>query len=519
MDPIAQPSTTSVPGQGGQLTSRGIAWRLFFTCWVIFAFHFSPYVVRELYLTMNLAEKFSVRVDEYADLHPDLFQIPGRGAFLGNNPGMAFLAAVPYGLLLPIVNRVAPVRAPAPGEEVSAQYSESRHPSRIDFYRKVRERGLDIRLGVAAMITSVFFMAPLVALSAVVMFRILGRFGFSQTASMWLALLYGLGTPVFFRAGTMNQNLLVGLLDFYSFALVWREAGERGRGSALRYGAAGFLAGYAVFSDYTGVVGLGALGLFLLWQEASGDGPRSAFRKILPFILGALVPIGFLLLYQWHCFGSPWYPAQFYMPKEIFRGYPSSHGFGRPQPAALWGLLFDPLYGLFVFAPILALAFYHPALVRRRQNRVSLRAALFVWVFSIGIWVFCSSIDFTLRHQWQDGVRYMAPVVPFLFLLVADGLIRMPRAGACLFGFVSVLETWCLAMVREAPWISISRVFTDGLELPSLTTLMKVAPQYLPGLSNKVSPLPFFVFLVLLIWALWQARGLPGPAGRTASNK
>ena len=46
---------------------RSVQVRLFFICWLIYLLHWSPFVVRELYLTINLAEKASVRVDEYVD--------------------------------------------------------------------------------------------------------------------------------------------------------------------------------------------------------------------------------------------------------------------------------------------------------------------------------------------------------------------------------------------------------------------------------------------------------------------
>ena len=283
-------------------------------------------------------------------------------------------------------------------------------------------------------------------------------------------------------------------------------------GFAWRSFAAGLLAGYALFTDYTGAVTIAALGLFLLIQEISESSFSTAVKNCLPFVAGVLIPVGFLLAYQWYCFGSPWWPAQYYMPQEIFRGYPSDHGFGVPRVAALWSLLFDPLYGLFVFAPILALALYHPVLVRRGANRVPGRVALLAWVLSIGLWVFCSAIHFTLRHQWQDGVRYLVPVVPFLFLLAADVFARMPRALAYILAAGAVFESWCLAMAREAPLVSLSRVVRDGLELPWLTALINTAPQYYPALEKGASPLPLFVILILFIGLLWRTAA-PRRAG------
>jgi hypothetical protein len=493
-------------------SSRGLQVRLFLTCWLIYLLHFSPYVYRELYLALSLAEKHTVHVDQYVDLHPDLFEMPGRGTFMGGNPGASILAAVPYWLALPVVNRFAPVRAPKPGEKVSAEYKEAR-PDRVLFYQKVRERGLDVHLGAAAMITSVFFMAPLTALSAVVMFRLFRRLGLSPKFSLWMALLYALGTPVFFRTATLSLNLLVTLLGLFAFALLWWPSGSRPEHEPLRYFAAGFLAGWAVLTDYTGLVTVTMLGLFALALQMEEKPFWPAVKRSLWFLAGALGPIAFLLFWQWYCYGNPWLPAQYHMPKKYYIGYPSERGFGWPLRAVFWGLMFDPLYGLLVFAPIFALALYHPVLILRRRNLVPWRLAVFAWAFFASFWVFCSCIHYTVRYQWQDGVRYIVPAVPFLFLLVADVLLRMPRVLGYLVAAAAVAEMWCLAMVRESPVVSMSRVLLNGFQLPWLTTLVKTAPQYFPFLAQGASPLALFLLWGVVIWGFWGLHNPWRPVG------
>src|SRR5215212_948847 len=83
-----------------------VATRLFVTVFVIYAIHFSSNVVRETYLAVTLGENFSVRVDEYLGLHPDLFSIPGRGAYINSNPGASMLGAIPYALARPIIDGI-----------------------------------------------------------------------------------------------------------------------------------------------------------------------------------------------------------------------------------------------------------------------------------------------------------------------------------------------------------------------------------------------------------------------------
>ena len=485
------------------MTIRGVEVRLFLTLWLIFLLHVSPFVTREQYLTMALVEKHSVRLDEYADLHPDLITIPGRGTFLGNNPGISILAAIPYAIVYPAVRRIAPVRPAPPGENVGGETKELR-PNRLAFFKKVRERGLDIRLAVVALFTAGFFMAPLTALSGVVMFRLIRHLGCEPPAALGLALLYGLGTPMFFRTATMSQNLLVALLGLIAFNLLWWPSGSRPEEKTARYFAAGLLAGWAVVSDYTGVVTLLVIGLFALALELKEAALPRALATSLWYAGGALGPGLFMLLWQWICFGNPWLPAQFYLPKSVVAGYESAHGFGWPLKEAVWGLMFDPLYGLLVFAPIFALALYHPVLQWRRTSRVPSRVAFFAWIFFAALWMFCSCIHYTVRHQWQDGVRYMVPAIPLLYLLVAEVLAQAPRAVAALIALAAVAETWCLAMVRESPLDSMVKVMLRGFELPWLTTLVKTAAAYYPPLADGASPVGLMLVAGVVVWGIWR---------------
>jgi hypothetical protein len=501
-------SATPTPEQRGKrgLSTRGIQVRLFLTCWIVFGLHFSAFVTREQYLLMSIVEHFSPRVDKYEGLHSDLATIPGRGTYLMNNPGASIAAAPLYWVSLPVMNRIAPVRPVKPGEKVSAEYKEEKL-NNLKFYRTVRARGLDVRLGAVAGLTAVFFMAPLAALSVVLMFRLLGHLGFSQKALLWLTLLYAFGTPIFFRAATLSLNLLVTILGLAAFALLWWPAGTRPEKEKWRYMLAGFLAGYAVLTDYSGAISAAALGLYAFALQVQKKEFWPGLRDSLWYLAGAAAPLIFLLYWQWLCFGNPWLPAQFHMPTELFKGlYETERGVGWPKPVILWDLMFAPLYGLLVFAPIFTLTIYHFALLKRGASRVPLSVAVFTWTFTAGLAVFLSCIYYTVRHQWQDGVRYIVPTVPFLFLLLADVLMRIPRWIAWTAGVLAVLETWCLAMAREGPLDSLVRVFVRGPELPWLTTLIKTAKQYAPWLEEGASPFGLFLVVGLMIWAVWKVR-------------
>jgi hypothetical protein len=511
--------TDSANTRRGGMSARGIQVRLLLTCWIVYALHFSVFVTREAYLVMSVAERGTARLDEYAGLHSDLAEVPGRGVYLLNNPGVSLAAAPLYWMALPIMNRIAPVHPPKPGEKVTAETKETRG-NNIKFYRLARERGLDVRLGAVAGFTAVFFMAPLAALSVVLMFRIFARLGYSQKSSLWLALLYAFATPIFFRSATLSLNLLVTLLGLAAFVLLWWPAGTRPEQEKWRYILAGFLCGYAVLTDYSGAVSAAALGLYAFALQLRDKKLWPGFRFSLWYLVGAAAPVIYLLYWQWACYGSPWLPGQFYLPKEMLKGlYTNDLGVGPPKPIILWDLLFDPLYGLLVFAPIFALVLYHFVIARRGESRLPKHVIRFSWAFFAAMMLFLSCIYYTMRHQWQDGVRYIVPTLPFLFLLVGEVMARIPRAVAWTVGIAAALEMWCLAMVREDPLESIRRVFVTGPELPWLTALIKTAAQYAPQLEDGASPFGLFLITGLLIWAIWRARDPWTPMERPAKTQ
>jgi len=128
-------------------------------------------------------------------------------------------------------------------------------------------------------------------------------------------------------------------------------------------------------------------------------------------------------------------------------------------------------------------------------------------VYAAAFWVFFSCVQYT-RLQWNTGVRYMVPVIPLVFLLTAAVLVRLPRGFAYVIGMLALVQSWSLTMVRDAPLESLTKVLLGGLELPWLTVLTKMAPQYAPFLAKGASPMPLFLICSVLIYGIWR---IPSP--------
>lgn len=501
---------------------RSTAIRIFLTVWLVFSVHFSSNVVRETYLAITLSEDLSVRVDEYLGLHPDLFDIPGRGAYINSNPGASFLGAVPYAIARPVLEVLYRARPGLLAPKPPATYEDPR-PNRSAFMNEARARGLDIKLGLAALVTQVGLMAPLGAASAVLVFIFLTtRLGDPKRALVF-ALLYAFATPVFFRSAFLNQNLIIAhlVLVAYVLSVGLRNVADGQLPSDMRQVGAGLLLGFTLVTDYSGGPLVIAFGLWLMALGLRANGSVEALRVGARYSVGVIAMIAVLWAYQWIAFGNPVLPAQTYMPPTEFsvRGW---FGFTPPTRELLLGNWFDLRYGLLAFCPLLVAAFASPFVGRAGAGAVGKSwapTADQLWMFfgATGLLYLFSSANQYANLQWNTGVRYMVPIVPLLFVALVPVLMRMHGILRWSLILPTLVVSFAVSMTREDVPRAVVTVLTQGPELPVLTVLSRMASGYLPSLSGGVSPLTVYAILAATIWLIWRGHTEPWIADRTAA--
>ena len=506
-------------------TPRQIAWRLFFTTWIVFAMHFTTDVVREHYPAIALGDRLSFNLEGYCGLHPDLFELPGRGCFMGNNPGISMLAAIPYAMARPVIdfvtNRVL-ARRQASGQTEPPVYNTP-WPNSRRFYAEAWRRGLDIKLGMAAMVMQWFFMAPSSALAVVLMFFVLAAVLQSDRKAMWLALLYGFGTPVFFRTGFLNHNLLLGHIAFAGFAVLWNPWHGTRLTNRTREFLCGLAGGLTILFDYTGAVLILGLGMYAVLKRWREDGPREAVRAGVWYTLGTLGPVVLLWFYQWRAFGNPFLPGQHWMPpvEWIDRGY-QGYEFP-PKPRLLLMLLADHRFGLFVSAPVLLLALAAPLLDRGATRRIPALETTMLFGLCAGTWLFFGGSNY-VQLQFNTGIRYLSCLFPFLFVPAALVLARLRPATAFAWALLGLSVAIPLAMYRKVQYPigildPIVRTFAAGFTLPILRTMTDMSGQFGDYFTHGVSPLPFYVLAGAVIWAIWHHWGGAEPRPGAAAGQ
>jgi hypothetical protein len=200
------------------------------------------------------------------------------------------------------------------------------------------------------------------------------------------------------------------------------------------------------------------------------------------------------------------------MPATQYSGY-GFNGMGLPQLDLLWDTAFGLRFGLFTSAPLLLVALYPAAWLRESIRLVGRVEAGTIAVFVICLFLFCSANEYG-RLQFNSGVRYIVPAVPFLFLLGAGVLLRLPTVVAALIGIGGVYWSWCLAMYRdvEQGWgvlESLIHITTGGPRLPWLMTLERM------GYGAGQVMLPLLLVCAIIVWWLWIGTRL-GAGRRTA---
>lgn len=494
--------------------AREWTWRVFLTCWMVYAAFWTPYIVREHVPAITLAESGTLNVERYYGWLDDIFRGPKGGAFINNNPGASITGAIPLILLRPVLRRI---------DEWNQQLPRPATPrSDEEFFRRALASGRAYYFLAIAFLTVALVMAPATAGTAAYLCSRLMEAGISGQSAALAALVYGFGTPVFFRTGHLNHNLLVCDAGFTALLLLW-DPQDRPL-PPWRAAVAGLLAGYALLCDFSAIVTIGIVGAYV-WMRGAGEyqnhhrDTEARRKKAKPpwnfsvplclcgrdsmalYSLCVLPGIAALAIYQAWAFGSPFHPSQHYMtptaPTAL--GY---RGFSWPSPALAWANFVDPRFGLFAWCPALLLAFAAPFLRKVRHQVPRREMGLLFAYFGLFV-VFCAANQYSWL-QPLTGFRYLVPIVPGLALLAMQAAQALPKPVRALIAIASVAQS--LAPVtgrRNEIALSFAVLRAHHFELPWMLRLGEAGVHVTPLWPVALAAVLLVSMVCIWVPALW----------------
>lgn len=269
---------------------------------------------------------------------------------------------------------------------------------------------------------------PLVsALGCALVFGFCTRFGFPTRSAVTLTLIYGLSTIAWPYSKTFyNEPLVTMFLLASVYVLVSRKSTDR-----TKLLLAGGLWGASILVKLTALIVAPALLLYLVARgQEKGQHPRNLVRDLVLLLAPVLGSLSVIFWYNAVRFGS-----------GFDTGYRAVNWSLTGGVMGLYGLLFSPGRGLFLYMPIVILSV--PALLNfYRQHKWD--ATLFSLIIAA----------YTLVHSaynsWEGGgvwgPRLLLPMSPFLIIPLGSLLPAISKRKWLEFLFVALL--FCSILIQ-----------------------------------------------------------------------
>jgi hypothetical protein len=242
------------------------------------------------------------------------------------------------------------------------------------------------------------------------------------------AVILGLGTLTLPLSTLLFSHVFAAFLGFAAFALMLFE--RDGPPNPWYLAIAGLLVGYAGASEYPLFFVALVLGLYLLSRRDSLT-PRGVLARASAYVLGGLIGIVPLLLYNHYAFHSWTHLAYSNIPRQQ-KGF---FGIGMPSLKVMATLLFDSR-GLLTISPVLAMGAVGTWLLYRRGKRAEALTILGICICYVG---YNSGYYLPFGGGFM-GPRFLMTMIPFLALPLGLALKHYPGPTIALAG-VSLTAT------------------------------------------------------------------------------
>lgn len=314
-----------------------------------------------------------------------------------------------------------------------------------------------------------------------------------------------LGSLLFGYAYMFASHTTSAAVAFGAFMILY-DARRRGHlGNGLAFTAGLFAAGATLF-EYPCFVVSAILCVYALFA-------LRPWRRLAPFVAGALVPTLAMMHFQWSAFGNPLTPGHLYVENPAFRhGHEQGfYGADAFHPEAAWDLLFDFRLGLFALTPLLALALPgFVLLLARRRERVD---ATFASIACVTMYVVICFMN-NWPGGWSIGPRYLAVIVPFMAWATVATLDAVADVAPRFAGGIGIGCTAASMVAAGIPSMYYPHL-PPGLDWPlGHLFFLLIRHDYAPanagnllGWYGSASMVPMLLLLLFALgWALFTRR-------------
>ncbi len=379
-----------------------------------------------LYPAFSLVDHHTLNIDRYATRLGDKSYWDGH-YYTDKAPGLSFLAVPVY----------AALRIGFPGH-IAKGYTAV---GKVQY--SIPKDTVYIRYAI-----TYFLLIVPSAIFAILFWLFLSKF-IAPRWAMGLAITYALGTLAFPYSAWYFSHQLAAIMLFSAFLLLfsyvrYREPDTRAERETV---FAGFLAGYAIISEYPTALIVVALAGYLGWVA------RRKGRALALFFLGMIPPALLNVAYNLDAYGKVFATGYTYVHSALYRSHATSGPLGLPNPASygvqapsfdsIWQITFGTYRGIFLVSPVLLLFFAGLiAMWKRRELRAE-------WVLCAVVVAGYFLMDAARPENvngwsggWSIASRHLTPMLPFMVFPIVFALKR--RAGQVWF---LVLAAWSIAVM------------------------------------------------------------------------
>ncbi len=461
---------------------RTTEFRIFLTVWLVYIFFISGYggnwmANSMLGLSASIVDDHTFSIDKYVKGNEDNAFFKGH-YYSGFAPGASFLAAPLYFIFKPAFMLLPQGLLGYPANQINI-----------------------ILLNI---IVTIFITALLAALTSVLVYKFLGNFTKKESAKIIITMIFSFSTLYFLYSTTFDAKIIATFFSFAAFYILFKmKKSKKLKSSYIFY--SGLLLGFAVIIEYSEAIALAVLSVYLLTFLRN--------KKLILFVIGALIPLLLLLAYNQAVFGNPLTNPYAYRASEsLLSGYNLGFGLGAK---ALYGLSFSPFRGFFFYMPVMLISLYGLYYWFKSKRDI---AELFV-VLSLFVLFFLYNASMKSELFWSAGCsfgpRHLLPVIPFFILplafvigkiesfivLLLGGLSFLVNLLPNLYGVTHLWTYRCTEANPISPYLQF--IFQRGITNYTLNLIKEKVFDISVVTINLVAIISILI-LALLIYKIWK---------------